>query len=69
VRSSFYIPRFNIINENEFTILVKDDDVTSDDFVGKGDGTLAKVCRFELVYGSESGHQCCDLRCPGGEIR
>ena len=46
VFSGTHFFRFNIINENEFTIIVKDDDITSDDFIGKGDGTLAKVCVF-----------------------
>ena len=38
-----HIHRFNCINENDFSILVKDDDIGSDDFIGKGEGTLAKV--------------------------
>jgi Ca2+-dependent lipid-binding protein len=35
--------KFNIINENDFTILVKADDYTSDEYIGRGSGTLAKV--------------------------
>ena len=43
------IRRFNCINENDFSILVKDDDIGSDDFIGKGEGTLAKV----RTYGTD----------------
>ncbi len=56
-------PRFNVINENDFVILVKDDDIGSDEYIGKGTGTLAKV-RMNLtdrqevtMMAKKSGHQ------------
>ena len=47
--AAHHIRRFNCINENDFSILVKDDDIGSDDFIGKGEGTLAKV----RTYGTD----------------
>ncbi len=35
--------RFSIINENSFSIVVKDEDVTEDEIVGHGTGDLSRV--------------------------
>ncbi len=41
--TSHRMRRFNVINENEFLIEVKDDNMLSDDFIGRGTGSLVKA--------------------------
>lgn len=54
--------RFNIINENSFNVVLKDDDIGKDDMIGQGQGDLAKVRmnktdRVQIMMNTHKGKQ------------